>query len=151
RDVPSTLTVTNNLDSAPVPAGSLRAEIAAAQPGDTIVFDQSLKGKTITLAASLGELYIDTNLDMEELGGKNLATSGGNQSRVFEVTTGVQVTLSGMTVENGNGKPNSNGVVWMDDYYDHGGGILNRGTLMLNSCTLSGNTSYSVGGAIANE
>jgi len=148
RDVPSTLTVMNNLDSGP---GSLRADIAAANSGDTIVFDQSLKGKTITLAGSPGELYIDKNLDIEGLGAKNLAISGGGYSRVFEVATGVQVTLAGMTIENGNSKPNSNGVVWTDNYYDHGGGILNRGTLTLNSCTVSGNTAYSVGGGIANE
>src|SRR5262249_952225 len=36
RWLPSTLTVLNNLDSGP---GSLRADIAAAQSGDTIVFD----------------------------------------------------------------------------------------------------------------
>jgi len=86
RDVPSTLTVMNNLDSGP---GSLRADIAAANSGDTIVFDQSLKGKTITLAGSPGELYIDKNLDIEGLGAKNLAISGGGYSRVFEVATGV--------------------------------------------------------------
>ena len=41
RWLPSTLTVLNNLDSG---AGSLRAEIAAAQSGDTILFDKSLVG-----------------------------------------------------------------------------------------------------------
>jgi len=49
RWVPSTLTVLNNLDSG---AGSLRAEIAAAQKNDTIVFAPSLNGKTITLTAA---------------------------------------------------------------------------------------------------
>src|SRR5262249_1272104 len=115
REVPSTLTVTNNLDSyySP-PPGSLRAEIAAAQPGDTIVFHQSLKGKTITLGGS--ELYLDKNLDIEGLG-KYLAISGGNQSRLFEVAAGVQVTLAGMTLENGHGQPNNIGTGVEPPYY----------------------------------
>ena len=41
RSVPSTLTVLNNSDAG---AGSLRATIAAAHSGDTIVFDSSLVG-----------------------------------------------------------------------------------------------------------
>src|SRR5258706_12070244 len=44
----STLTVTNTLDSG---AGSLRAEIAAAQSGDTIVFSPTLSTSS-TLASS---------------------------------------------------------------------------------------------------
>src|SRR5947209_3927714 len=57
RWVPSTLTVLNNLDSG---AGSLRADIAAAHNGDTIVFAPSLAGQTITLAS--GELFIKHSL-----------------------------------------------------------------------------------------
>src|SRR5215469_18761840 len=45
RTVPSTLTVTNLLDSG---AGSLRGQITAAAAGDTIVFASGLSG-TITL------------------------------------------------------------------------------------------------------
>jgi hypothetical protein len=158
RDVPSTLTVTNNLDDRfSPPVGSLRAEITAAHSGDTIVFDQSLKGQTITLSGS--ELYINKNIDIEGLGARNLAISGGGTQRwrVFEVAAAdpwghpVQVTLAGMTIENGSGIPNGDGVAWVADYYYHGGGILNRGTLTLSGCTVSGNSSSTVGGGIANE
>ena len=48
RTVLSVLTVLNNADSG---AGSLRAAIAAAQSGDTIVFDPSLAYETITLSS----------------------------------------------------------------------------------------------------
>jgi len=54
RWMPSTLTVTNILDSGP---GSLRAEIAAANSGDTINFASSLDGQTVTLTS--GELLIN--------------------------------------------------------------------------------------------
>jgi hypothetical protein len=154
RDVPSTLTVTNNLDG---PPGSLRAEIAAAQDGDTIVFSPSLNRQTITLSG--GELYINKSLDIESLGAKNLAISGGNQgSRVFEIAAEeaplgqrVQVTLSGITIENGNAVP-SGGVAWDGQNYNgQGGGILNWGTLTLSGCTVTGNSASSGGGGVANE
>src|SRR5262249_12613969 len=60
RDLPSTLTVVNLSDSGP---GSLRAEIAAAQNGDTVAFDPSLKAQAIFLTS--GELVIDKSLDIE--------------------------------------------------------------------------------------
>src|SRR6516225_655304 len=70
RDVPSTLTVTNNLDSG---AGSLRAEIAAARSGDTIVFAPSLDGKTITLTHN--ELDITKNLTIQGPGAGQVTVS----------------------------------------------------------------------------
>src|SRR4051794_31544600 len=54
RQLLSTLAVLNNHDSGP---GSLRAEIAAAQGGETIRFSGKLAGQTITLTS--GELVID--------------------------------------------------------------------------------------------
>ena len=45
RTVPSTLMVTNNLDTGVPGDGSLRGEIAAAQSGDTIKFAHSLVAK----------------------------------------------------------------------------------------------------------
>src|SRR5258707_4658165 len=93
RWVPSTLTVRNNLDSG---AGSLRAEIAAAHSGDTIVFAPSLNGQTITLAS--GELLIKKNLTVAGPGAANLTISGNHASRVFELSKLDQVTLSGLTI-----------------------------------------------------
>src|SRR6516162_8242272 len=60
RCVPSTLTVTSTADSGP---GTLRADIAAAQPGDTIVFSPSLAGQTITLTS--GELVVNKSLTIQ--------------------------------------------------------------------------------------
>jgi len=156
RRVPSTLTVTNNLDSS---LGSLRAEISAAQNGDTIVFESSLKGQTITLQGN--ELYINKSLNIESPGAKNLAISGGSQSgstgywRVFEVAPvdvlgqRVQVTLSGLTIENGNAYLGN--VAWGGQDYAQGGGILNFGTLTLSGCTVTANYAFQGGGGIANE
>jgi hypothetical protein len=136
RWVPSTLTVTNNQDSG---TGSLRATINAAHSGDTIVFDPSLDGKTITLTS--GELLIKKNLTISGPGAGQLTISGNNASRVFDVNTSrSQVTLSGLTFENGNGVGGgANG---------QGGAIENLGTLTINNCII---TSDPQGGGIDNQ
>ena len=125
RWVPSTLTVTNLLDNSP---GSLRAEIKAAHSGDTIVFDPNLfKTGPATSTLTTGELLVSTNLTITGPGAGQLTISGNNTSRVFEVASGVQVGMSGLTISNGQGV-----------YY--GGGIYNRGTLTISDCTVSGNS-----------
>src|SRR6266852_4867962 len=77
RTVLSTLTVTNPADSGD---GSLRTAIAAAQSGDQIVFDTSLKGQTITLTS--GPLAISQSIDIEGPVAGQLAVSGNHASRV---------------------------------------------------------------------
>jgi len=151
RWLPSTLTVTNTLDSG---LGSLRYEIGTAQSGDTIVFDKSLSGQTITLGGRA--LNIDKSLDIEGLGAKYLAISGGGGigSRVFDVSANSQVTISGLTLQNGNSY-DSEQAFDRSAYDGWGGAILNEGTLTLSSCTVSANRAYASdwqggGGGIAN-
>jgi hypothetical protein len=126
--VPSTLTVTNNLDSG---AGSLRAEIAAAKRGDTIVFAPNLDGQTITLTS--GELLISRNLTITGPVDRKLTVSGNNASRVFEIGKNIQVTLSALTIS--YGLADSNG----------GGGILNHSTLTVTNSILSTNSAPTLG------
>src|SRR5262249_52649276 len=121
---------------------------ANAQGGDTIVFAQSLRGSTIDLETGQSgfggaiELLITKNLTIEGPGASNLAINSG-LSRVFHVAAGVQVTLSGLTIENGNG---TTGTYDPGADYGYGGGILNSGTLTVNGCLLSGNSGYYGGG-----
>jgi hypothetical protein len=131
RDVPSTLTVTTTADSGP---DSLRAEIAAAQAGDTIVFAPTLDSPTITLTS--GELDITRSLTIQGPGAGQLAVSGDHLSGVFEVDGATtSVTLSGLTITQGNGQ----------------GGIFNNGsTLTVSGCTVSGNGVGNMGGGIYN-
>jgi hypothetical protein len=79
--------------------GSLRAAIATAQSGDQIIFADSLRGQTITLAS--GDLAISQNLDIEGSGADQLAISGDHASRVFEISGGVTVTVAGLTITDG--------------------------------------------------
>lgn len=130
RDVPSTLTVTTLSDNGG--GATLRNEIAIAQSGDTIVFANGLTGN---IQLNQGELYINKNLDIEGPGAKNLAIKGG-VSRVLEVAAGVQVTLSGLTIEGGDGRYGS-----FDPHVNDGlgGGILNWGALMVKGCVVTDN------------
>jgi hypothetical protein len=138
RDVPSTLTVMNNLDSGP---GSLRGEIAAASTGDTINFATSLNGQTITLTS--GGLDIAKSLTIQGPGAGQLTISGGGNGgtpRVFEIDgASTNVTLNGLTITGGG---------WVSE----GGGIYNGpgSTLAVSGCTVSGNAAVE-GGGIANN
>src|SRR5262249_49336621 len=136
RQLLSTLTVTNNLDSG---TGSLRAEIAAAQSGDTIRFAGKLAGQTITLTS--GELAINKSLDIEGPSAGLLTVSGHHASRVFDIQGSVTVTIAGLTIANGQ----------VSD--DFGGGIANEAgaTLYLVNDTVAGNTAYGIGGGLWND
>ena len=136
RQLLSTLTVLNNHDSGP---DSLRAEIAAAQSGDTIRFTGKLAGQTITLIG--GELVIAKSLDIEGPGAGLLTVSGNHASRVFDIQGGATVTLAGLTIANGQ----------VSD--DLGGGIANEAgaTLNLVNDTVAGNTAYGIGGGLWND
>jgi hypothetical protein len=154
RRVLSTLTVqfTNDGTTVTPGDGTLRGEIAAAQPGDTIVFAPGLQ--TITLFGN--QLEINKSLTIQGPGAGHLAISGGGLSRVFQVDAGANVTISGLTIEEGNS--DKAGSAWRgatgfdtsDNHDGYGGGILNLGTLALSGCTVTGNTTspqYGIGGA----
>jgi len=137
----TTWTVTTPADSG---AGTLRDAIESAQNGDTIVFDPSLDGQTIRFLYP--NLYIDIDLTIVGPGASNLAISG-QTLRVFYVAASAQVTVSGLTIENGGGKFGT-----FDPGPDDGwgGAIINFGELTLSDCVVSGNTTYEYGGGIAN-
>jgi fibronectin-binding autotransporter adhesin len=114
RTVPSTLTVSNNHDSG---SGSLRAVLASAGEGDTIVFGPSVRDITLTS----GQLSIAASITIKGPGANQLSVSGNDVSRVFEIAAAKNVTISGLTVTDGHA-------------LDFGGGILNDGS----NLTLSG-------------
>jgi hypothetical protein len=135
RWLPSTLTVTSAADSGP---GSLRAEIAAAQSGDTIVFAPSLALNIITLTS--GELTINKSLTIDALGDSRgtVWINANNASRAFDVTSSsASVTLDNLVIEGGSAKD--------------GGGLYNTGSLTLNNCILTGNVASGLGGAVDNK
>lgn len=167
----ATLTVTDLGDTTPGGApGQLRFEINAAAAGDTIV----IPAGTITLTGAAGEddnasgdLDINKNLTIQGAGPGLSIIDGGGIDRVFQIF-GVTVTISGMTIRNGNagaggfggGVRNDSGAtltlvnatVSGNTTGFRGGGIYNQqGTVTLTNVTVSGNTASESGGGIANN
>jgi hypothetical protein len=141
RSLPSTWTVTNLLDSG---SGSLRDQIAQAQEGDTIDFAADVRG-TITLTS--GKLVLGHSVSITGPGADLLSISGNHALQVFRVSSGVAVSLTGLTITNGN-MLDPGGIV--SEVGPGGGiGVDLSATLTVSSCTLSGNSARS-GGAIAN-
>jgi len=138
--VATNISVLNTNDSGP---GSLRQAILDIYPGGTITFAPGLAGQTIYLTS--GELLLAQNLNISGPGANQLTISGSQLSRVFDITPGVTVTISGLTVADGlagASVPNPN----------LGGGIFNAGSLTLINCAIYGNsapdTSLGWGGGI---
>ena len=114
---------------------TLRAALAEAQNGDTISFSSALTGDTIALTS--GVLTISQSITITGLGATELAVSGGNSGQVFDIASGVNVSISSLTVENGS-------------ITGSGGGIVNNGSLNLSNVAVSGSTATASGGGIYN-
>jgi hypothetical protein len=85
-------------------------------------------------AAATGDLDITSAVVIQGAGANVTTVSGGGLDRVFDVITGGDLTLRGLRITNGN--PGANG-----------GGIMSRGTLLVDRCAIVGNTG-SLGGGI---
>ena len=118
---------------------SLREAIGRAEDGDTVVFDGSLAGGTVTLNGSELEILLGITIDAASIGGITIDADGA--SRVFYVNGengSSPVELISLTITGGNAN------------YD-GGGIYNwYGTLTLTDSIVSGNTAGNNGGGIYN-
>ena len=147
NDFDSNTVVTNANDDG---AGSLRQAILNAnlfEGTDTITFDPSLQGETITLTS--GDLVITDEVNIEGLGDEQLAVSGNNNSRIFTIDDGndstqIDVTISGLTIKDGL----ATGELEENFFDRNGGGIFNRENLTINNSTISGNSADGLGGGI---
>jgi hypothetical protein len=127
----ATYTVTNTNDSG---VGSLREAISQANGtvgvADTIEFEAGLSGAIVLTTGPLPT--ITDELTISGPGAGVLTVSGNSTVRVFNIATGVTISISGLTISNGNA--------------GLGGGISNAGTLMVTNSTLSGNSATGAGG-----
>ncbi len=123
-------------------SGDLRYCInqANADDGPTqIVFDSTLFSTPQTITLTSGELELSDTGGAVTITGPaaGVTISGGGNSRVFEIDSGVTASISGLTISGGSTSS------------ANGGGLANYGTAMLSDCTLSGNSvspAYSGGG-----
>ena len=124
-----------NTDTA---SGTATGECAAGSGEDGI--DIELTG-TVNLTGALPDL--STNLAIAGPGADEFTVrrDSGGDYRIFTVTSGSVVSISGITISGGNVPLGSDG-----------GGILNNGgTLTITSSTVSGNSAGNDGGGISNE
>jgi len=111
--------------------------LASQRPGDDVItFKDTLRAGTITLAAALGQLVIDSNVDIQGLGMDQLTVRGSGQERVFGTLAGATLTVESILVT-------GNSATW-------GGGIGNKGTLTLRDAIVCENTATD-GAGIANR
>ena len=92
----TTYTVTNSADSG---ANSLRATLAVAGNGDTIIFAASLANATITLLSELPA--INANITIDGSAAAGLSISGGGNVRIFYVNASA-VSISSLNLINGS-------------------------------------------------
>ena len=167
RAAAASWTVTSTADGG---IGSLRQAVVNAASGDTIQFQFATTPATIFLTS--GDLQINQSLTITGLGAAKLIIDGSNnpaKGRVLTIGSGVTVSISGLTVQNGRGGGSGLGSVDGDgggiynsgnltltnvvvsnnhaaNFDVGGGGILNTGTLVLVGSTVSGNTAGSTSG-----
>ncbi|MEZ5428755.1 MAG: carboxypeptidase-like regulatory domain-containing protein [Pyrinomonadaceae bacterium] len=114
---------------------TLRGAVTAANGAagaDIINFDATVFASAQTITLGSGELSITGILTINGTGANLLTVSGGNASRVFFVSAGASVTVTDLTVSNGNGVGSS--------FSGFGGGIFNNGgSLMLTNVAVSNN------------
>jgi len=145
---------------------SLRETIAFATYNTTITFGPALSGATIVLTN--GQLNVPNSITILGPGSDVLTVSGNHTSRVFNIT-GTEVTLSGLTIANGNtsligaglyagGGPGSvvnlTGCVVTNNFTTaSGGGIYNdlNVAMTLSNCVITGNSVSGWGGGILNN
>jgi hypothetical protein len=120
---------------------SLREAIAAAATGaaSAIAFAPALSGQTLRLAGTPLVVSTDLAIDGSPLP-RVVRISGNHASRVFEIASGISVSMNALKITEGTTAP-----------AEDGAGILNLGTLALKDTTLSGNSAHSgKGGGIQN-
>ncbi|MGB5048819.1 MAG: DUF11 domain-containing protein, partial [Caldilineaceae bacterium] len=152
------LTVQNTADSG---AGSLRQAVADLCDDGVIDFAAGLSGQTITLTT--GEIALNQTATIT--GSVPITISGNNASRIFSISSSGVVTLSHLTLLNGNavndngGAIESNGDLTIEsstlanNQATYAGGAIrvNTGTTRLYNSTISGNTSGTYGGGVRNN
>ena len=128
ESVPVSGLVTNATDDG---LGSLRQVILFATNGLAITFAANLSGTIVPVFRQA--MVINTNLTIDASALPNgIEYFGGGNFRLFDVANGAHVTMTALTIANGNGGQ-------QDSFGLGGGGIFNVGILTLNRCTLMGN------------
>ncbi len=144
-----TIIVTSTADTFPdATEGSLRWALANAEDGDTITFDDSLKGQTITIVGvNTGKddtsLVIDKTMTIDGNGviidgGWNGVSRSDAGGRIFLVASGLgKITFKNITLQNGHGR----GWSCAGNRYFDGGAVYALSPVRFENCSLIHNDS----------
>jgi hypothetical protein len=124
----ATITVTNTNNGG---AGSLRQALFDANDGDTIDFSIT----TPATIALLSELIVNKSVTITGRGAASLTVDGQFLDRVFDITSGKTVAISGLTITNGLPRDGIGGGIYID-----------HSTLTLSNSIVSGNFAGDLGG-----
>jgi len=135
--------VTTSADDGP---GSLRRAIRDACAGGTISFDMTPGHVVSPITLTSAELSISKNLTIQGPGASFLTVQrstaiGTPTFRVFNIG-GATVTISGLTIANGN---TADGAAGGSNPGVNGGGIINTATLTITNSSITGNLTGSGG------
>jgi hypothetical protein len=121
----------------------------SATPCATIqhAIEQATAGDTIQVAAGTYQEHVTVNKDVtiRGAGASSTIVDGTDSGRVFQINSGVTVTLDKLKIT--RGRVNTAGPPF---YNNLGGGISNLGTLTLTNSTVSNNISADGGSGIVN-
>ncbi len=134
---------------------------------DTITFDHSLLGQTVTLGGTSLAISDDVTIngDIDGNHRADITISGNNASRIFDMSgSGTHVQLASLTLTNGHAVSDTGGAILADgiaslDITDttiennaadvSAGGIFANTTLTVTNSTISNNTAGQFGGGVS--
>ena len=122
---------------------SLREAIEFANAGDTIVFDPSIAGGTITLTN--GELEVDKDITIDADETNPITIDAASSSRVFNIDDGNNLDQSEVTID---GLILTGGYAFGSSNLGDGGAIFTNEMLTLTNSAVTGNTASGDGGGI---
>ena len=140
RDDPTEWSDTDNVVS-------LREAIGRASEGDTITFDSSLAGGTITLNGTQLEIIKGITIDASSVQGISIRTPTDMEEAIFEVTGGssdIPVRLVSLTFAPGGywhavGNSGFLEMVNCSESFGYVTAVSNTGTLLMTDCTFDNN------------
>lgn len=163
----STIVVTSAQDNPDPPRITLREAVEQAQVGDTIVFDGSLSGSTITLSPVRGAIDLSDSLTISGGASRDTITvSGGGSTRVFRCLpdpTQSTIVIESLTIVDGNSghggaffaNRSTLNLTWRNcafrrnhSEFAAGGGFMQVGQGLIDNCLFENNSAQQMGGAL---
>jgi CSLREA domain-containing protein len=125
---------------------SLREAVAVANTDDTVIFSP-LFNTPQTIILTLGQIAITRGLTINGTGQDILTISGNNASRIFRLTGGGSVSLSGMKLTNGLASAIGD-AIGGGIYQTGGSSIITNMNITNNAARQTGQKPFGAGGGI---